>query len=142
MLNQRTGTTSRRAQARGFSLLELLLVLLIIGILSSVAAYNFLGEGERARVKATQAQLATLKKAVESYQFSSGQFPTVTQGVQILVPSYVEQKAVFDPWGSRIEYYYPTSDPNRPFDLVSAGPDKAMGTGDDITLWGPTGTVQ
>ena len=119
----------------GFSLLELLLVLLILGLLSSAAAISFIGQGEQAKVKTARIQMQTLKQAVVSFNFSVGEFPTMQQGLRVLMPNYVEEKALIDPWKKAFEYYYPTSDPNNPFDIVSAGPDKLVGTADDLNLF-------
>ncbi|MFG0275653.1 MAG: type II secretion system protein GspG [Phycisphaerales bacterium] len=131
--------TIHAARRSAFSLLELLLVLSISGILAGATAVALLRTGERANVKATEVGLDTLKGALTDYRFSVGAFPTTQEGLQALVPNYVEQRALQDPWKRAYLYTAPTGDPNRPFMLSSAGPDGEFGTGDDISVWDVTG---
>lgn len=135
-----TGPHNRaRARTGAFSLLELLLVLSIIGILAAATAVSLLATGERANVKAAGVGMDTLKGALTDYRFSVGDFPTTQQGLQTLVPNYVEQRALSDPWKNPYLYISPTGNPERPFDIRSAGPDKEHGTADDISVWDATG---
>jgi general secretion pathway protein G len=132
-------TSARTAASRAFSLLELLLVLSIIGILAGATAVALLRTGERANVKATEVGLDTIKGALTDYRFSVGSFPTTQEGLQVLVPNYLEQRALQDPWKRQYLYTAPTGDPNKPFMLSSAGPDGEFGTTDDINVWDVAG---
>ena len=128
-------TQTRRAHARaGFTLLEILLVLAILGVLATVTAVNLIGTGNKAKVKATSQQLITLKQQLTSYSLDVGGFPTTQEGLSSLVPSYME-KIPGDAWNTPFSYLSPTADPNRPFELKSAGPDKQFGTADDLNVW-------
>jgi len=122
------------ARRRGFTLLEILLVLAILGVLATVAAVNLIGQGNSARIKAAGQQLTTLKQQLTAYSLDKGGFPTTQEGLQVLVPNYMEQ-IPGDPWQTPFAYVAPTGDPNRPFDLKSAGPDRQFGTEDDINVW-------
>ncbi len=130
MMTTRTIRTRRRA----FTLLEILLVLAILGVLATVAAVNLIGQGNSARVKATGQQLTTLKSQLTAYNLDKGGFPTTAEGLQVLVPNYME-KIPGDGWNTQFSYQSPTNDPNRPFQLRSAGPDREWGTEDDLNVW-------
>lgn len=139
MTRQMSPFPRRKPSARGFSLLELLLVLSILGVLAAVTAVNLLGAGERANIRATRTGLDTLKGALTEYKFSNGVFPSTEEGLGALVPDYVERRTIEDPWQTPYLYISPTGDPDRPFDLRSAGPDKEHGTPDDISVWDEAG---
>lgn len=132
-------TGARTAASRAFSLLELLLVLSIIGILAGATAVALRNTGERAKVKAAEVGLGTIDGALTDYNFSVGSYPTTQEGLQVLVPNYLEQRALQDPWKRQYLYTAPTGDPSKPFMLSSAGPDGEFGTADDISVWDVTG---
>lgn len=118
----------------GFTLLEILLVLAILGVLATVTAVNLIGQGNRARVKAAGQQLITLKTSLTNYNLDTGGFPTTQEGLAALVPNYMD-KIPGDAWNTPFSYLSPTGDPNRPFELRSAGPDKQWNTPDDLNVW-------
>jgi general secretion pathway protein G len=122
------------ASRSGFTLLEILLVLAILGVLATVAAVNLIGTGNRARIDATGQQLITLKQQLTAYNLDKGGFPTTQEGLRVLVPNYME-KIPLDAWNTELAYLAPMDDPNRPFELKSAGPDRQFGTEDDISVW-------
>ena len=129
-MNRHTHASART----GFTLLEILLVLAILGVLATVAAVNLIGASDRAMIKATATQLTTFKSMLQQYKLDKGGYPTSAEGLQALVPAYME-KIPGDGWKTEFSYLSPTTDPNRPFDIKSAGPDRQWGTEDDLNVW-------
>lgn len=139
-------STSQRE--RGFSLLELLAVLVILGILAGVFAPKFLGQAESAKRKAAKLEIDQIGQSLDLYKLEIGKYPTSQEGLAALVtaPSgtsnwngpYLKKTTVpKDPWGNEYKYVSP-GDQNRPYDIVSMGSDgKDGGDGDgkDITSW-------
>lgn len=121
--------------ARGFSLLELMLVLAIMGILMAVAAYNVVGGGNRARVRATEASLTTIKTALIDYQLGeSGSYPPDLR--TLVTTKRLDDKALTDAWKNAFQYDPKGRDAEHGFYLFSTGPDGKPGTEDDIDIWG------
>jgi general secretion pathway protein G len=137
-----------RRRERGFSLLELLAVLVILGILAGIFAPKFLGQAESAKRKAAKLEIDQIGQSLDLYKLEVGRYPTSSEGLQALVvaPSgaanwngpYLKRTTVpKDPWGNDYKYTSP-GDQNRPYDIVSMGGDgKDGGDGDgkDITSW-------
>ncbi len=140
---QRPRHTRSRRHA-GFSILELLLVLVILSILAGIVGVRFAGQSGKAKVKAATVQLDNLGTALRSYEIEIGNFPNTQQGLEALYeqPSgvddwdgpYMEQRVEEDPWGNEWQYRSPGSH-NDDYDLYSYGPDGREGGGDDITNW-------
>lgn len=129
----RESHTGQATLRRGFTLLEMMLVLVIIGLLAGVAVWNLAGTGERARIATTQQSLRTLKGALTAYQLSTGSYPA--QLVQLTTGStpYIE-KVPNDGWKRPLVFSAPGSN-NRGFNLYSLGMDGEAGTQDDIDVW-------
>lgn len=122
----------RRGLARGFSLLELTLVLAIIGLLMAGAAISFLGAGERSRVRITKTTLGTIKGQIDSYYINNSVYPPDL--TTLVTAKYLEEGKINDAWKQPL--YYATPGMNgRPYDLMSLGADKTPGTPDDIDVW-------
>lgn len=126
------------ASARGFSLLEITLVLVIIGLLMGVAAVNLVGGSERARIKTTQATMNVYKTHIQTYQVDhSGSLPPTLQ--TLIDAKYLEADNTGGPpkdaWKLDLYYNPAPDDAGHPFQLISAGPDKEFTTQDDINLW-------
>jgi len=133
---------------RGFSLLELLAVLVILGILAGVFAPKFLGQAESAKRKAAKLEIDQIGQSLDLYKLEIGRYPTTQEGLAALVtaPSgatnwngpYLKKTTVpKDPWGNEYKYVSPGAE-NRPYDIISFGSDgKEGGDGDgrDITSW-------
>jgi general secretion pathway protein G len=131
----------------GFTLIELMLVIVIIGALAAMVVPRLAGRSEEARVAATRADIkGNLSLALRLYEIDNGRYPTTGQGLAALtekptsapVPEnwkgpYVEEPPL-DPWRRPYEYRYPGSHPPRDYDVYSLGPDVREG-GDDITNW-------
>ena len=133
---------------QGFTLIEIMLVVIIIGILVAMVVPNFAGRGEQARRAAAQADIeANLAAALDLYELDNGRYPTTGQGVNALlskpgsapVPQnwngpYLETDPL-DPWKAEYMYKSPGEHNANGYDLYSMGPDGVEGTEDDITNW-------
>lgn len=124
----------RDPKARGgFSLMEMLVVLLIIGLLTSAVAYNFVGAGERGRARATKVAIRNIEQALQDYQFTTGSFPATAEGLAPLMPSYLT-RVPLDGWKHPFAYASPAAG-GQPYEIISSGPDGELGTEDDIISW-------
>jgi general secretion pathway protein G len=133
-------------QKKGFTLIELMLVVIIIGILVSMVVPRLVGRSEQARIAASLADInANIATALDMYELDNGQFPSTEQGLQALVtkPDFVPvpahwngpylKKIPLDPWQRPYEYKVPSSH-NQDYDLYSLGPD-GIESADDISNW-------
>ncbi|MGK0441179.1 MAG: general secretion pathway protein G [Pseudohongiellaceae bacterium] len=125
-----------RKQESGFTLIEIMVVVVIISVLIAMVAPNILGRVDEARVTAAQADIGTLEQALEMYKLDNYRYPTTDQGLDALIsmPSsepkparwksdgYLKKTAIpKDPWGGDYQYISPGS--NSAFDLYSLGAD-------------------
>jgi general secretion pathway protein G len=120
----------------GFTLIEVLLVVAILGILAGVVVVNFSGKQERSMIQATRASISAISTAVDVYETDTGRFPP---GLNALVENdgspnwhgpYVRTGGVpVDAWGTAFGFQVGEN----MFKVTSAGPDRQMGSGDDIT---------
>jgi general secretion pathway protein G len=117
---------------RGFTLLELMLVLLIIGLLAGVAAWNIVAQGDKARVKTTVQSMRVVASALKEYQLEHGQFPA---DLAILVTSKRIEKVPKDAWKHEFVYFPSNSTAGRDYTLYSPGKDGQSGNDDDIDYW-------
>ncbi len=116
----------------GFSMIELVAVLVILGILMAGAAVAVPAQIKRARTKVTKTSMTTIKTTISTYMIDNeGDAPL---NIAELIPSYLEVGTEKDAW-SRDYYYNPTPGAAHAFDLISSGPDKEFQTPDDINLW-------
>jgi general secretion pathway protein G len=126
--------------SRGFTLLELLVVILIIGLLTGVVAPRFLGQVSRSEIATARAQLDAFDKALQAFRIDTGHFPDTSQGLRALVAQpagegrwrgpYLQSEIPPDPWGHAYQYRSPGNG-GRDYDLLSYGTDRAPGgTGD------------
>ncbi len=115
-----------------FSLIELTLVLVIIGVLTAVAAYNIMGQGTNAKISATKTSMSTIKGALDSYQLQHNAYPPAL--ATLATANILDGTKLKDGW--KRDFYYSVPGINgRPFDLMSGGPDTTRGSGDDIEYW-------
>ncbi|MBS0190588.1 MAG: type II secretion system protein GspG [Phycisphaerales bacterium] len=121
------------ALARGFSLLELTLVLVILGVLMAVAAYNVLGQGEKAKATATRATLATIKNAIAQYHLEQSAYPPDLQ--TLVTAKILEAGKLSDGWKRPLVYDPAGPSPEQPFILFSRGPDGQSPSADDISAF-------
>ena len=133
-----------RSAEHGFTLMEMLVVLVVIGLIAAVAIPQVMRLLESAKHKAARIQLETLSQSLNYYQLDTGGFPTTQQCLKALWQApgqndawngpYVRQeRQLLDPWGH--EFVYRAPGQSGDYDLVSLGSDgKEGGTGDDGDL--------
>lgn len=133
-------------RSRGFTLLELLVVMVIIGLLAAYVGPKYFSQIGKSEVKTAKAQIVGFEKALQQYRLDVGQFPSTEQGLQALRARpanaakwegpYLDKALPPDPWGR--PYFYASPGEHGEFDLSSAGRDGRPG-GDgldaDIGNW-------
>ena len=130
----------------GFTLLELLVVMVIIGLLASYVGPRYFSQVGKSEVKTTRAQIDALEKALDQYRLDTGHYPTTEQGLSALVTrpaneprwdgSYLKKSVPPDPWGN--PYVYKQPGDHGEYDLLSYGNDgQPGGNGEatDIVNW-------
>lgn len=129
------------SRSAGFTLAEILIVVVIIGILAAFVLPSFFGKTEEARIVATKAQIESLNTALRAYSIDHGKLPTMDEGLSALIEvknnkgPYLEKTSLpKDSWGNDYRYLIPGEKGVR-YDLWSAGADGASGTEDDIGNW-------
>lgn len=125
--------TGVKSAARGFSLLELTLVIVIIGVLMGIVAVNVLGQGEKAKTRATKASLLTIKNQLSSYNLEYSAYPPDLK--TLVTAKLIEDGKMKDGWANDFYYDPKGRSKEQPFILGSPGPDKAPGTEDDVNVW-------
>lgn len=140
------GTNSARKRGAGFTLLELLVVMVIIGLLAGFVAPKYFSQVGKSEVRAAQAQIEAFGRALDQYRLDTGHYPTTEQGLAALLTKpggeakwngpYLAKAVPPDPWGRA--YLYKVPGDHGDYDLLSYGKDgQPGGTGDnvDITSW-------
>jgi general secretion pathway protein G len=135
-----------RGLASGFTLLELLVVMVIIGLLAGYVGPKLFGQIGKSEHKVTRAQLDALQKSLDQYRIDTGRYPSTQQGLAVLVARpgdeprwqgpYLAKAVPNDPWSR--PYVYRAPGQHGEYDLYSLGRDGAPG-GDgsdaDVTSW-------
>ncbi len=137
----------RLRRSRGFTLLELLVVMVIIGLLAGFVAPRYFAQVGKSQVKEAKAQIDALDKAIEAFRLDVGRLPTTEEGLAVLNTAppnepnwagpYLQKAVPLDPWGHPYVYAAPGTH-NNDFDLMSYGKDgQPGGTGEnaDIGNW-------
>ena len=128
----------------GFTLIELMLVVIIIGVLVSMVVPRLAGRSEEARIAAAKADInANISVALDLFELDNGKYPTTDEGLPALRTKpgsalnwkgpYLKKEPV-DPWGKKYAYNSPGAH-NPDYDLSSYGPDGTEGGDDDISNW-------
>ena len=137
--------STRTAMARGFTLVEVLLVLIILVIIGSIVVPNLFGVKDKADIDASRAQINSLKGAMNVYRLHMNKYPSTLKDLTD-EPSdksaadkwagpYLEGSMKEDPWGNEYQYVSPGKKNPDSYDLSSNGPDGQSGTDDDIGNW-------
>ncbi|HTY98529.1 MAG TPA: type II secretion system major pseudopilin GspG [Rhodocyclaceae bacterium] len=140
-----TATRCRRSSA-GFTLLELLVVMVIIGLLAGYVGPKYFAQIGKSEVKTARAQIDALEKALDQYRLDVGHYPSTEQGLAALMAKpaeeakwdgpYLKKAVPMDPWGHPYQYKQPGE--HGEYDLLSLGKDgQPGGSGEaaDITNW-------
>ena len=117
----------------GFTLIELILVTVIIGILAGMVTLTFAGRAEEARIKAAKGDIASYNTAIDLYALDHNDKLPASLGDLVAKRKYVKELNK-DPWGNEYIYRCPGQHSND-YDLFSCGPDGQPGNEDDITNW-------
>ncbi|RMH14285.1 MAG: prepilin-type N-terminal cleavage/methylation domain-containing protein [Planctomycetota bacterium] len=130
------GTLIKRRYAvrHGFSLLEISLVVVLIGLLTAGAAVALLGRAQATKIRITKSTMNLLKGQISSYMAEGNGAPPAS--LQVLVDKqYVEKSTLKDAWKQDFYYNPQGASAGQPYTLISFGPDLQAGTADDIDVW-------
>jgi len=115
-----------RKREEGFTLLELMVVIVIIGLLATIVVINVMPASDRAATTKAQADIATMEQGVEMYRLTAMRYPTSEEGLQALVASGQVRRLPEDPWGNPYRYSAPGRS-GQPFEIYSFGADGREG---------------
>jgi general secretion pathway protein G len=136
-----------RIRRGGFTLIEMLLVLVILATLAAIVLPMFAGRSEQAKRTAAETQIAGFSTALDAFEVDNGYFPKGDDGLLELLEEpdsatnwhgpYLkqEQQIPVDPWGNPYIYEAPGKNNTYSYDLSSVGPDGRAGTEDDVANW-------
>lgn len=147
-MNQTNRIRRRAASRKGFTLLEILLVVGLLALLAAFAIPALQRQGENAKIKLAQAAVGSggvISKQIIAYQFDCGRYPESLKELfekpnddkvakKWAGPYLESQDGIIDPWGEEYKYQYPGTHNEGKFDLWSLGPDGKEGN-DDICNW-------
>lgn len=144
--NLAVGSVARVCRIRGFTLLELLVVMVIIGLLAGYVGPRYFAQIGKSEVKVARAQIDALEKSLDQFRLDTGHYPTSEQGLAVLVTRpaneprwdgpYLKKGVPADPWNR--PYIYRSPGTHGEYDLLSYGKDGQLGgAGEaaDITNW-------
>lgn len=130
--SRRTPPRFRGTAQGGFSLIEIILVVVLIGGIVAFAASRIMGGGDNAKVKLAQSQVQVLSEKIQQYEMDTGALPgalqdlaTAPSGVSGWLGPYIKPALLKDPWGTQFQYRAPGD--GRPYDISSLGADRKPG---------------
>ena len=123
---------SSLSNSKGFTLLEIIVVITIVALLTALVAPKFFGKVDSARQVDAQAQIELLGQALDLYRLEKGKYPSNEDGLKAIEP-YLKKHLPKDPWGN--EFHYKSPGDHGDYDLVSYGADNAEGgEGNDMDI--------
>lgn len=140
--------TIRIKQTQGFSLIEIMVVVVIIGILAAIVVPKIMSRPEQARIVKAQTDVSAIQSALDLYKLDNGFYPSTNQGLQALVTAPTSQpipaswktggylqRVPVDPWGRPYHYLNPGAQNPNGVDIFSYGPTgQPGGTGENATI--------
>lgn len=142
-------TMNKLSRSQGFTLIEIMVVMVILGLLVAIVAPNIMGRSDEAKVTIAKTQLKNIQSALDLYRLDNSQYPSTQQGLEALVskpsgspepknwnPEGYMKNVPEDPWGNEFQYVSPGTE--GPYDLYSYGSDgQEGGEGDaaDLSVW-------
>lgn len=140
---------NKATRQRGFTLIEIMVVMVILGLLVAIVAPNIMGRSDQAKVTVAKTQMSNIANALDLYRLDNGHYPSTQQGLEALVskpsgnpeprnwnPDGYLKNVPQDPWNSEYQYISPGAE--RPYNLYSYGSDgREGGEGDaaDLSVW-------
>lgn len=125
-----------RKQQRGFTLMELLAVIIIIGVLAATVGGRFLGQTESAKAGVAKTEMGQIVQALDLFKLETGRYPAAQEGLEALIKNpgnvpnwngpYFKKDNIKDPWGNDYKYTNPGPN-NTPFEIKSLGADGKEG---------------
>jgi len=121
------------SESSGFTLIELILVTVIIGILAGMVTLTFRGAAEDARVKAVLGDIKSFETAIEYYALKNqDRYPTTLKELET---AGILRELMPDPWGNPYVYLVPGTYHKNSYDVFSSGKDGQVGSADDVASW-------
>lgn len=129
----------------GFTLIEIMVVLVILGLLASLLGPQILGRVDDARITKAKNDIGAIETALKMYKLDTGVYPTTEQGLNALIEmpetdpvptgwktgGYIEATSIKDPWNNDYIYRSPTDDEERDYEIISLGADGKEGGEDE-----------